>query len=78
MRQENSIYTHGENFAPSDSVTFGPSRIYVGGTGNDATRDTDGGPIITWTAVPAGSVLPALAVQVMATGTTATNIIRMF
>ena len=62
---------------PSDSTAFPPSVIYVGGTGNVAVMPADGKGAVTFSAVPAGFTLPVLATQVLATGTTATNITRV-
>lgn len=62
----------------SDSVTFPPSVIYVGGTGAVAILPADGSTTpVVFSGVPAGATLPVLAVQVRATGTTATNIVRI-
>jgi hypothetical protein len=64
--------------SPSDSVNLAtPSRsLYVGGAGN-VTVVTVGGQTITFTAVPAGSILPIQATRVNQTATTATNIISL-
>lgn len=63
---------------PSDSVNLAsPARsLYVGGAGN-VTVVTVGGQVITFTAVPAGSILPIQVSRVNATSTTATNIISL-
>ncbi len=63
---------------PSDVTTFEPSQIYVGGAGNVTVKPAAGGAVVLFTAPPVGSILPVLAVQVMATGTTATAMVRMF
>ena len=36
-----------------------------------------GGAAVTFVGVPAGATLPALAIQVLSTGTTASNIVRV-
>lgn len=64
---------------PSDSATLiKHSRgIYVGVTGNLAVRSVRG-TSVTFTAVPAGALLPIRVDQVLATGTTATSIVALF
>jgi len=66
----------GAAVTKSDSTTFDPSTLYVGGTG-DVAVTTKGGDVITLTAVPAGSFIPVLVTQVRSTNTTATNIVRL-
>lgn len=62
---------------PSDSEDFNfLAAIYVGTAGNVAAVREDG-TAVTFTAVPAGSVLPILCRRVNATGTTASNIVAM-
>lgn len=48
--------------------------LYVGGTG-DVQLITASGDNVTFTAVPAGTFLPVQTLQVVSTGTTATNIL---
>lgn len=65
---------------PSDTVNFtqGPCRgIYVGVTGNVVCVDLDS-TAVTFTAVPAGAVLPVRAIRVNSTSTTATNMVALF
>lgn len=62
---------------PSDTAAFPPSVIYVGGTGAVAVVPADGRGSVVFAGVPAGAQLPVLATQVLATGTTATNIVRI-
>jgi len=61
---------------PSDSapLPFVSKRLWVGGAGN-VTLTTVGGQTVEYANVPAGAYLNVRADQVMATGTTATNII---
>ena len=67
---------------PSDTAVFPPSLIYVGGAGNVAVMPADqqGATVpvaVTFTAPPVGSTIPVLAIQVMATNTTATLLVRV-
>ncbi len=70
--------SHGFAVTPGDATDFArPTRaLYVGGDGNLAVRLIDG-QILTFVAVPAGSFLPLRVNRVLATGTTATNIIGL-
>jgi hypothetical protein len=62
--------------APSDSsdLSLITRSLYVGGAGNVRVVAKDGGTV-TYTNVQAGQRLPIRIVRVLATGTTATNII---
>lgn len=64
---------------PDDDVEFDPSSryVWVGGLGNLAVTMLDGS-VVTFTAVPAGTSLPIRVRKVMATNTTATNIVMMY
>lgn len=64
---------------PSDTLPIkgGPARsLYVGGTG-DVVAINENGVAVTFTAVPAGAVLPVATSRVNATGTTATNLVAL-
>lgn len=62
---------------PSDSVVFVRTiGLYVGGAGNLTVSNASGAKV-TFEAVPVGTVLNIEAVQVWATGTTATNIVGL-
>lgn len=64
---------------PSDTVALpgGTTRgVYVGGAGNVVALI--GGAAVTFTEVPAGSILPVAATRVNATGTTATALVALF
>lgn len=50
--------------------------VYVGGAGN-LTVTMAGGGNATFNSVPAGTVLPIRVSKVLATGTTATNIVAL-
>lgn len=78
-----SQYTSGSTeFAAavttSDTTVLTPfQRLYIGGAGAVAIRDL-GGNVVTFAAVPVGTVLPVRGDKVMATNTTATNIVAMY
>lgn len=66
---------------PNDSVDLAePSVIYVGGFGTTGAVKvtTAQGTDVTFLGVPAGFVIPVQVRRVWSTGTTATNLIRIF
>lgn len=66
---------------PNDSVDLAePSVIYVGGFGTTGAVKvtTAQGTDVTFLGVPAGFVIPVQVRRVWSTGTTATNIVRIF
>lgn len=67
------------NLTPSDSTVFKFTLrgIYVG-TSGDVTVVSAGGDTATWKAVPQGMIIPVRATKVMATGTTATNLVGLY
>lgn len=75
--------TQAEAVTPSDSVTFEPSLIYVGGAGNvnvlpaHQAGMTTTTPVL-FTAPPVGSVLPVRVIRVLSTSTTATALVRIY
>ena len=64
---------------PSDSadMTYVSRGIYVGVTGDVAVNMAGSGAGVTFKAVPAGTLLPIAVARVLATGTTATNIVAV-
>jgi hypothetical protein len=64
---------------PSDTValTEKASALWVGGAGNVAIKTPGASAAVTIVGVPAGTVLPIQAEYVMATNTTATNIVAL-
>jgi hypothetical protein len=60
-------------YQASPQTTIGNTgcNLYIGGAGNVKVT-TIGGDIITFTAVPVGSVLPVQVIKLHSTGTTAT------
>lgn len=76
-----SYPTGAKAVTPSDTVVFPPALIYCGGAGAIAVMPADQAGVaapaaVTFAAVPAGSVVPVMSIQVLATGTLATNIVR--
>lgn len=62
---------------PHDTNTFEYCRaLYVGGTGNMKVRMLSGDDV-TFSTIPAGTVLAIQCDRVYSTGTTATTIVRM-
>jgi hypothetical protein len=59
---------------PSDAAFVNLIGLYVGGTGNVAIRSAKGNTV-TFSAVPAGAQIALGIVQVLSTGTTATNLV---
>lgn len=66
-----------EVVTPGTDVTNGSRGLYVGGAG-DLVVITSRGNQRTFFGVPAGSVLPIRVRQVVASGTTATNILALY
>lgn len=68
-----------ESVTPSDTVDFkAPARgLYVGSAGNVVVVNMDGSTV-TFTAVPAGAILPTRARRVNASSTTASSIVAFF
>lgn len=64
---------------PSDTVDLSPpcAALYIGGAGNVKVTAVDGGTE-TFTAVPAGTILPVAASRVFSTLTTATSVIALY
>ena len=78
IRYKSESFRGGEAITPSDTVniTDPVSAIYVGGLGN-IVAVMDNGDVLTFIAVPVGTVLPLACVRVNATGTTATNLVGL-
>lgn len=72
----------GEQFfaiTPHDSTNFAYTvrGIYVGGAGN-VVAINEAGTAVTFTAVPAGTILPIYANRVNSTSTTATALVGLY
>lgn len=70
---------HAYAVTPHDSTDFAQAfrALYVGVTGN-VVIITVGGETVTFTAVPAGMILPVAGVRVNSTNTTATSIVGLY
>lgn len=65
--------------AKSDTaeLAFVTTGVYVGGAGDVAVKDRVSGDTVVFVAVPAGTLLPIRVGRVMATGTSATNLVGL-
>lgn len=61
----------------TDLIQHGLRALWVGGAGNVAIRALSDGSAVTIAGVPAGTLLPIAVARVLATGTTATNIVGL-
>lgn len=66
----------GFTVSPSDSGTISARALYVGGAG-DVKVNTAGGTTLTFSAVPAGTVLPVQISRVWEADTTATLMVGL-
>lgn len=63
---------------PSDTAGLAsPSVIYVGVSGNVQVTTAQGDTVVFYN-VPAGAVIPVQVIQVWATNTTASNLVRVY
>ncbi len=77
-----SAFSLGAAVTPSNTAQLPDDThaLYIGGAGNVTVvfaEDATATPV-TFTAVPVGAILPLSVIQVMATGTTATNIVALY
>lgn len=65
--------------APNDSTDLADSAraLYVAGAGDIELIPVGQSAAVTFTGVPAGSILPVRVARVLATGTTATGIVAL-
>ncbi len=80
--QAQSALTPSENpyaVTPNDAADLPsiPKALYVGNGGNIVLRGKDSDAPVTFIAVPAGTQLQVRARRIMATGTTASNIVAL-
>jgi hypothetical protein len=73
MRND-QIPTDAAAVTKSDSAFVDFYGLYVGGAGDVAVK-TGAGNSVTFSSVPAGTIIPLRVTQVLSTGTTATNIV---
>jgi len=74
------IFDTGIQVVPNDAKDLGaskPSGIYVGGTGDLTVVLMANDTLLTFYNVQAGTMLSLRAKRIMATGTTATNILAL-
>ncbi len=71
------IAVRAEDVTKSDATIFSASQIYIGTTGDVAVRTTEG-DVVTFVGALAGMTLPVLVDKVLSTGTTASDIIRIY
>ena len=70
---------NAETVTPSDSTTLSNvSRGLYVGTSGDVTVLMQGGQTVTFTAVPAGTVLPIQIQRVNSTNTTASDMVSLY
>lgn len=81
----NAVFTsyppHASAVTPSDSSNFDvASTVYVGVAGDVVVIPwyPDGASAVTFVGLPAGATIPCLVRRVNSTGTTATNMVRVF
>lgn len=72
-------YEYAQAITKSDSTTYNPTRaLYVGGTGDVAVKMAGDGGTVTFSTVPAGTVLHIRVTQILSTGTSATTIVALW
>lgn len=70
-------YSHAAAVSPSDTADNYGSGLFIGGAGN-VSLVTEAGDTLTFNTPAVGFVLPIRFKQVRATGTTATNLVRVW
>jgi hypothetical protein len=81
MGKNSAVYaaTKAVAVTKSDATILETTRaLYVGGTGDVAVVMADGGNAVTFSAVPAGSILPVQVTKVMSANTSATLILALY
>lgn len=73
-------FGHAAAISPSDTVPLSPnaSAIWVGGVGDVTLIPAGQTTAVTFSAVPAGTLLPVAASEVKATLTTATLLVALY
>mgnify|MGYP000700423410 CR=1 FL=1 len=71
--------TNAASVTPNDSTVLDCTRgLWVGGAGNIAVVMRGGSAAVTFSGVPAGTLLPFRVTKVMSTNTTATLIVALY
>lgn len=84
MAVDNGNFDSPASFAaavtPNDStdLTTWPRALFVAGAGDIAVLMAGDGAAVTFTGVPAGTILPVRVKRVKSTGTTATGIVGVW
>lgn len=75
-----SSYSHAAAVTPSDTAEQYGTGLFVGGGGGNSTIAviTEANDTVTFTAAATGFVMPIRFKRVLATGTTATNLVRLW
>lgn len=73
-------YANSFAITPNDTTPLAEitRAVYVGGAGNIVVKLENDSTAVTLTAVPVGALLEIRASLIMATGTTATNLIGLY
>lgn len=72
------VFASGMNYGavtPSDSTALDFNAVWVGVGGDVAISSSDSATAVTFTGVPAGTILPVKGKRIMSTNTTATNMV---
>jgi hypothetical protein len=77
MSQPISSYERAIPVTPSDTTVLDCEAFYVGTAGSIAVVPKRGGAAVTLTGCLAGTVYPIACAKIMATGTTASNIVAL-
>jgi hypothetical protein len=80
IRSLNEPAVNAAAITPSDTtdLTQFTRFLYVGGTGDVTVNMAGTGATILFKAIPVGTVLPIRVSRVLATGTTATNLVALW
>ncbi len=77
-RRFGTVYASAAAITPTDNTQIGPFQgVYVGGAGNVALCPLGQTTVVTFTGVPAGTILPIAIQGVNASNTTATAIVGL-
>ncbi len=78
MSESSAPATRYAAVTPSDATVVGARSLYIGTTGNVALKADATATAVTFSSVPAGTILPVGAYIVMSTNTTASNIVALY